>query len=191
MSEKQVQVNIRLAESSADRLKSLAESSGLKLGSFVERMISAYSDDSKLLQNDSSAGSWQSGIEELRGLIADQDVRLNALEVAVMTPITEGGGKVRVTLQPAEIEAVEPVEVDNDSPSHPADSLPLTPQEFNQDKAQFDAACVELYRSGVTGYQEIADLLTEKGFRNSRGTPYWRDGVKKVIAKAKEAGLVE
>ena len=188
MSEKQVQVNIRLAESSADRLKGLAESSGLKLGPFVERMIAAYSADSNLLQNDSKAGSWQSGIEELRGLIADQDVRLNALEVAVKSGLGGRSGKVRVRIEPAEIEVVES---NDDASSHPADSLRLPPQEFNQDKAQFDAACVELYRSGVTGYQEIADLLTEKGFRNSRGTPYWRDGVKKVIAKAKEAGLVE
>ena len=188
MSDRQVQVNIRLAESSADRLKSLAESTGLKIGAFVERMIAAYSADSNLLQNDSKAGSWQSGIEELRELIADQEGRLTRIEGAIMSGLTEGSGGIRVKIGPAENEAVE---TESDSLSHQANhSLPTAP-EFNQDKAQFDAACVEIYRGGVTNYQKIADLLTEKGYRNSRGTPYWRDGVKKAIAKAKEAGLVE
>ena len=150
MSDRLVQVNIRIAENSALRLKSLAESSGLKLGPFVERMIAAYSADSSLLQNDSNAGSWQSVADELRGLIADQDVRLNALEVAVMTPITEGGGKVRVTLQPAENEAVEPVESNDDSPSHPANhSLPTAQEAKSQYERQLDERIVALKNQGM------------------------------------------
>ena len=148
MDNKQVQVNIRIAENSAVRLKTLAESTGLKIGAFVERMIAAYSADSNLLQNDSKAGSWESVAEELRGLIADQDVRLNALECAVMTGLEAGGGEVRITLQPAELAPVEPVETNDDASSHPADSsilLPLSRADFER---QLDERIVALRKEG-------------------------------------------
>jgi hypothetical protein len=188
MDNKQVQVNIRLAEESADRLKGLAEQAGLKLGAFVERLITAYSADSNLLQNDSSAGSWESGIEELRGMIADQDVRLNALEVAIMSGLGGREGKVRVIVKAADLESVE---AKNDSPSHPADSLPLPPQEFNQDKDQFRAAAVELYQQGETNSAEILRILTKQGYRNLEGKGYYRNDVAVAIKKARTAGLVE
>ena len=188
MDNKQVQVNIRLAEESADRLKELAESAGLKLGAFVERLIAGYRPDSNLLQNDSNAGSWQSGIEELRELIASQDVRLNALEVALMTGLDAGNGKIRVSVQAVENETVE---ADNDAPSHPADPLPLPPQEFNQDKDQFRAAAVELYQQGETNSAEILRILTKQGYRNLEGKGYYRNDVAVAVKKARTAGLVE
>ena len=176
MGEKMVQVNIRLAESSADRLKGLAEQSGLKLGPFVERMIAAYSDDSNLLQDDSNAGSWQAGIDELRGMIADQDVRLNALEVAVMTPITEGGRKVRVTLQPAENEAVDAVETNDDAPSHPADPLPAAQEAKGQYERQLDEKIIALRKEG-----KIIKAIQKE----------LKIGQKRVCKAIKDAGLVE
>ena len=121
-----------MAEGSADRLKGLAESSGLKLGPFVERMIAAYSDDSNLLQNDSKAGSWESVADELRGLIASQDVRLNALEVAVMSGLGGGDAKVRVSVSAAKL---APVETESDSPSHQADPLPLPVVDCNRKRS--------------------------------------------------------
>ena len=159
MSEKQVQVNIRLAESSADRLKGLAESTGLKIGAFVERMIAAYSADSSLLQNDSSAVQWQSVVEELRGIVASQEKRLNALEVAVMTPITAGGGKVRITLQPADLAPMEPVETEPDSPSHPAESS--TPPPLSQD--ELEALVKETYKECGDKIGKTMAALREKG----------------------------
>lgn len=191
MSDRLAQVNIRIAENSAVRLKQLAESAGLKLGAFVERLITAYSADSNLLQNGSNAGSWESGIEELRALIAQQDVRLNALEVAIMSGLTEGSGGIRVKIEPAEIETVDAVEADNDASSHPADSLPLPPQEFNQDKDQFRAAAVELYQQGETNSAEILRILTKQGYRNLEGKGYYRNDVAVAIKKARTAGLVE
>lgn len=188
MSDRLVQVNIRIAENSAVRLKELAEQAGLKLGAFVERLITAYSDDSKLLHNDSNAGSWESGIEELRALIAQQDVRLNALEVAVMSGLGDRDSRVRVTVQSVENEAVE---ADSDASSHQADSLSLPPQEFNQDKDQFRAAAVELYQQGETNSAEILRILTKQGYRNLEGKGYYRNDVAVAIKKARTAGLVE
>ena len=181
------QISVWISTESASLLSSIAKEQGVSLARIIELAIAAYSTSDRTSGQLVDSGL-RDTVEELREIVASQDVRLNALELAVKSGLGGRSGKVRVRIEPAEIEVVES---NDDASSHPADSLPLPPQEFNQDKAQFDAACVELYRSGVTGYQEIADLLTEKGFRNSRGTPYWRDGVKKVIAKAKEAGLVE
>ena len=197
-----MQVNCWISGEAGERMKALAKAQNISYGQLltalllnqpvavqdwqtaVSELIGRVSEIEVAL---SSLQSLQCG-DELRGMIADQDVRLNALEVVVMTGLNEGGGKIRVSVNAAEIKAVE---AEIDSPFHHAESLSLPPTEFNQDKAQFDAACVELYRSGVTGYQKIVDILTEKGYRNSAGKPYWRDGVKKIIARAKEAGLVE
>ena len=184
MAEKQVQVNIRLAEESADRLKALAESSGLKLGAFVERLIAGYRPDSNLLQNDSNAVSWQAVADELRELIANQDVRLNALEVALMTGLGDSKGKIKVKIESAENEAVE---ADNDDSLHPAESLP-TASEFNQDKDQFRAEVVKLYQQGVTSSPDILKILNEQGYRNSKGNSYYRNDVRQAL---KDAGLVE
>jgi hypothetical protein len=185
MSEKQVQVNIRIAETSADRLKRFAESAGLKIGAFVERLIAGYRDDSNLLENDSKPVLWQSAVEELRGLIDSQDVRLCAIETAIMSGLDAGSGKVRVSVQAAEKEAAG---TDNDASSHPAESLPLPPQQFNQDKDQFRTEAVNLYRQGVIGSPDILRILNERGFRNSKGNEYYRNDVRNAL---KEAGLVE
>ena len=174
MIEKQVQVNIRLAESSADRLKQLAESSGLKLGPFVERMIAAYSADSSLLQNDSIAGSWQSGIEELRGLIDSQDVRLNALEVVVMTGLEAGSGKVSARIGAAKNEPVEP---NDDASSHPAESsIPTAQEAKTQYERQLDQRIIDLKNKGLG----IKKIQAELGI-----------GQKRVYRAIKDAGLVE
>lgn len=174
MENKQVQVNIRIAENSAVRLKSLAESSGLKIGAFVERLIATYSDDSNLLQNDSKAVAWQSVADELRGLIADQDVRLNALEVALMTGLNEGSGKVRVTVQPADLAPVEPVEaIDDDASSHPASPSPTIPSLADYER-QIDEKIVALRKEGLA-IKKIQAAL--------------RIGQARVCKAIKEAGL--
>lgn len=157
MSDRLVQVNIRIAENSAVRLKQLAESAGLKLGAFVERLIAAYSADSSLLQNDSSAGSWQSGIEELRGMIADQDVRLNRIEQAIMSGLGGREGKVRVIVKAADLESVE---AKNDSPSHPAESPFLPPQSPDD----FEELAKDTYKE-CGNIRKTLDALREKGHK--------------------------
>ena len=156
MDNKQVQVNIRIAENSALRLKGLAESSGLKLGPFVERMIAAYSDDSNLLQNDSKTGSWESVVEELRGLIASQDVRLNALEVVVMTGLNEGSGKIKVRIEGAENEAVE--SNDDASPQQEDHPIPIAQESKSQYERQLDERIVALKNQGMGIKKIMAEL---------------------------------
>lgn len=92
--------------------------------------------------------------EELRELIASQDVRLNALEVAVMSGITDSSGKARVTLQPADLSLAKPVETESDSPSHPAESLSLPPQsqdDFEQLVKDTYKECGEKLRENYGG----------------------------------------
>ena len=175
MSEKQVQVNIRLAERAADRLKQLAESSGLKLGPFVERMIAAYSADSSLLQNDSIAGSWQSGIEELRELIASQDVRLNRIEGAILSGLGGRDAMVRVSIESPEIEAVE---ADNDDSLHPGDSSILPPQSPDD----FEQLVKDTYKECGDKIRKTMETLREKGH------PIGQTRLYKILGKKAWAG---
>ena len=181
MSDRLVQVNIRLAESSADRLKQLAVSSGLKLGPFVERMIAAYSADSNLLQNDSSSVQWQAVVEELREIVASQEGRLSRIELAIQSGLGGRDAKVRVTVQAVEN---EPVEAEDDGSSHPANHSLPTAKEFNQDKDQFRAEAVKLYRQGIIGSPDILKILNERGFRNSKGNEYYRNDVRQALKDA-------
>ena len=173
MSEKQVQVNIRLAERAADRLKQLAESSGLKLGPFVERMIAAYSADSSLLQNDSIAGSWQSGIEELRELIASQDVRLNRIEGAILSGLGGRDAMVRVSIESPEIEAVE---ADNDDSLHPGDSSilpPQSPDDFEQLVKDTYKECGEKVRKTMEALRDKGHAIGQKRLYKILGKKAW------------------
>jgi hypothetical protein len=172
---KLVQVNIRIAEPAADRLKRLAEQAGLKLGPFVEGLLDLYKHDSNMLQNDSNAA-----IKELREIVVIQNERLNRIEQAILKGLeADKAGQI-------EADELTGTDTKEDSSLHLSDLIPAA--QFNHNKAQFNAACVELYRSGITGYQKIADILTERGFRNSVGNPYYRDGVKRAI---KAAGLIK
>lgn len=173
MSDRQVQVNIRLAESSADRLKSLAESTGLKIGAFVERMIATYSADSNLLQNDSKAGSWQSRIDELREIVASQEKRLNRIELAIQSGLGGRDAKVRVTVQAVEN---EPVEADSDSLSHPADSLSLPPQspdDFEQLVKNTYKECGEKVRKTMEALREKGHAIGQKRLYKILGKKAW------------------
>ena len=177
MSEKQVQVNIRLAESSADRLKSLAESTGLKIGAFVERMITAYSDDSNLLQNDSKVGSWESVADELRGMIADQDVRLNRIETAILSGLTEDGrdAMARVSIETAESEAVD---MEIDSPSRQVDPSPLPPKE-QLSPEDFEALVKHTYKEAGYTLKKTIAMLRAEGYSIGQQRLYRILGLKK------------
>ena len=173
---KQVQVNIRIAEPAADRLKRLAEQAGLKLGPFVEKLLELYKPDSNVLQNDSSTA-----IEELREIVVIQNERINRIELAILKGLEDKAEQI-------EAADLTETETNEDSPSHPAKSLSLPPQEFNQDKAQFRAAVIELYQEGIISSPDILKALNERGFRNSAGNSYYRNDVRNAL---KDAGVVE
>lgn len=189
------QISVWINTDSAALLSSIAKEQGQPLARIIELAVAAYSTSDRTSEKTSGYTSdltsrqlvdsgWRAVTEELRGMIANQDVRLNALEVAVMTGLNEGGGKVRVRIEAAEI---EPVEADDDAFLHPGDSSPTAP-EFNQDKDQFRAAVVELYYQGVTKSPDILKILNEQGYRNSKGSFYYRNDVRQTL---KAAGLVE
>lgn len=189
------QISVWINTDSAALLSSIAKEQGVSLARIIELAVAAYSTSDRTSEKTSGYTSdltsgqlvdsgWRAVTEELRELIANQDVRLNALEVAVMSGLGGGNGKLSVTVQAPEIEAVG---ADDDAFLHPGDSSPTAP-EFNQDKDQFRAAVVELYRQGVTGSPEILAILNEQGYRNSKGSFYYRNDVRQAL---KAAGLVE
>jgi hypothetical protein len=197
-----MQVNCWVSGEAGERLKALAKMQNVSYGQLLTAL---------LLEQPIAVQDWQTAVsdliqriskieaslsvlqllqggDELRGLIADQDVRLNRIEQAIMSGLGGRDAKVRVTVQAVENEAVE---ADSDASFHQADSLPLPPQEFNQDKDQFRAAAVELYQQGETNSAEILRILTKQGYRNLEGKGYYRNDVAVAIKKARTAGLVE
>jgi hypothetical protein len=187
------QISVWINTESAVLLSSIAKEQGVSLARIIELAVAAYSTSDRTSGKTSDYTSEQTSgqlvdsglrdtVEELRGLIASQDVRLCALEVAVMTGLNEGGGKLSVRIGAAENGAVES---NNDAHSRPADSLPTAP-EFNQDKDQFRAEVVKLYRQGIIGSPDILRILYDRGFRNSKGNNYYRNDVRQAL---KDAGL--
>ena len=182
-----MQVNCWVSGEAGERMKALAKMQNVSYGQLLTALLLeqpvAVQDwqtaVSELIQRvneiEASLSVLQSlqGGDELRGLIADQDERLNALEVAVMTPITEGGGKVRVTLQPAEIEAVE---TNDNASSHPADYLPTAQEAKAQYERQLDEKIIALRKEG-----KIIKAIQKE----------LKIGQKRVCKAIKDAGLKE
>ena len=181
------QISVWINTESAALLSSIAKERGQPLARIIELAIAAYSTSDQTSEKTSGQlvdYVWRNTIDDLRTLIADHGVRLCAIETAIMSGLGGRDAKVRVTVNATEI---EPVEADNDDSLHPADPLP-TAQEFNQDKDQFRAAVVELYYQGVTKSPDILKILNEQGYRNSKGSFYYRNDVRQAL---KAAGLVE
>ena len=182
-----MQVNCWVSGEAGERMKALAKAQNISYGQLLTAL---------LLEQPIAVQDWQTAVSDLiqrvneieaslsslqplqdgdnlRGLIADQDVRLNALECAVMTGLEAGGGKVRVRLEPAEIEAVETVD---DAPSHQADPLPTAQEAKAQYERQLDERIVALKNQGM-GIKRIQAEL--------------QIGQKRVYKALKAAGLVE
>lgn len=155
-----VQLNIRCTEQTATAIKALAESTGLKLGALLEKLIASYQPDSALIPADCSA------IDELRSTVADLESRLSALERRLSA----------LERRPLTIAAPDSGLIAKDSTG-----------EFNQDLAAFKAAVTDYWHSGLQGYGQIAAALTNAGYRNSGNNPYSREAVKRAL---KKAGLV-
>ena len=49
----------------------------------------------------------------------------------------------------------------------------------------FQDAVLQLYQSGTTSFQMIAEQLEERGYRNANGNPFHRKQVERIIARLK------
>ena len=165
-----VQLNIRCSEETASQVKAMAESAGMKLGAFLERLIAGYSPDSAMIASDNS------GIAELNSRLNTLESRLLALERQGVTSV--------VSVDDSALCAVSETVNTPDSRLIPSDSS----GEFNQDLAAFKSAVVDYWNSGIRSYGQIATALKNAGYRNSNGNLYTRDAVKKSLIKS---GLVE
>ena len=137
------QISVWINTESASLLSSIAKEQGVSLARIIELAVAAYSTSGCTSGNTSDRTSGQTSmqlvdsglrdtVEELRELIASQDVRLNALEVAVMSGLGGGDAKVRVSVSAAKL---APVETESDSPSHQADPLPLPVVDCNRKRS--------------------------------------------------------
>lgn len=165
-----VQLNIRCSEKTATAIKTRAESAGMKLGAFLEKLIAGYSPDSAMIATDSSG-------------IADLNSRLNRLESRLLALERQGANPVALINDSALCAVSETVNTP-DSSLISSDSS----GEFNRDLGEFKTAVVEFWNSGIMGYGPIAAALAAGGYRNSNGNLYTREAVKRTLVKA---GLVE
>ena len=168
-----MQINCWVSGEAGERIKALAKAQNISYGQLLTAL---------LLEQPIAVQDWQTAVSdliqrvneieaslsslqplqdgnELRGLITGQDVRLNALEVAVMTPITTGGGKVRITLQPAKLASVETVETNDDASFHQADSLSPLPQGTDD----FEQLVKDTYKECDNKFRKTMEALREKG----------------------------
>ena len=155
-----MQVNCWVSGEAGERMRALAKAQNISYGQLLTALLlnqpvavqdwqTAVSElIGRVNEMEASLSLLQSlqGGDELRGMIADQDVRLNALEVAVMTGLEAGGGKVRVSVSATEN---EPVGAEIDSPSHLADhSFPTAQEAKIQYERQLDERIVALRKEG-------------------------------------------
>lgn len=184
-----MQVNCWVSGEAGERMKALAKVQNISYGQLLTALLleqpvavqdwqTAVSDltrrISKIESSLSSLQPLQDG-DDLRELIARQDVRLNALEVVVMTGLEAGSGKVRVRIEAAENEAVE---TESDSPSHPADSLSLPPQRPDD----FEQLVKDTYKECGEKFRKTMETLREKGHRIGQTRLY------KILGKKAWAG---
>lgn len=97
-----VQVNIRLSDVAAQKLKDLAAQSGLALGVLIEKMMECYHPASTLLSPDSG-----DAITRLSGVVADLEARIDAVEARLSAmPLEAEGTALEPVLLPGKGEVV-------------------------------------------------------------------------------------
>lgn len=101
MEKRSVQVNCRMAADSAGRLKELAESAGLPLGAFIEKILDCYQSDSTVI---AGSDGWQSVADDLSNRQLALESRLAALEAV-------GAVRIGAVGKEAQNAACEPVGV--------------------------------------------------------------------------------
>ena len=180
------QISVWINTESAALLSSIAREQNCSLARIIELAVAAYSTSDRTSGKTSDYTSDRTSktlvdsglrdtVEELRELIASQDVRLNALEVAVMTGLNEGSGKVSVRIESPEIEAVE---ADNDDSLHPGDSSILPPQSPDD----FEQLVKDTYKECGDKIRKTMETLREKGH------PIGQTRLYKILGKKAWAG---
>ena len=183
-----MQVNCWISGEAGERMRALAKAQSISYGQLLTALLlnqpvavqdwqTAVSDlthrISKIEASLSSLQSLQGG-DDLRGLIASQDVRLCAIETAILSGLGGRDAMVRVSIESADL---EPVEAEIDSLPHPADhSIPTAQEAKIQYERQLDERIVDLKNKGLG----IKKIQAELGI-----------GQKRVYRAIKEAGLVE
>ncbi len=177
----EVQINIRCAEAVAKRLKAITKAERIKSGELLEKLLDCYQDSIKILSADT--GIAETGIAETVKML---ESRLLALESRV-----EGLGAVgkvsmpEVEKMPVAADLVASVVVENAG----AETGVVEPGAVNKSLGDWENAVIAMYKAGTTNYQHIADQTYAAGFHNSNGNKRDRSFVKKVIEKAKKAGV--
>ena len=156
-----MQVNCWISGEAGERMKALAKAQNISYGQLLTALLlnqpvavkdwqTAVSElIGRVSEMEASLSLLQSlqGGDELRGMIADQDVRLNRIETAILSGLGGRDAMVRVTVSAAEIETVG---AEIEGSSHPADhSFPTAQEAKIQYERQLDERIVDLKNKGL------------------------------------------
>lgn len=155
-----MQVNCWISGEAGERMRALAKAQNISYGQLLTALLlnqpvavqdwqTAVSElIGRISEIEASLSSLQSlqGGDDLRGIIADQDVRLNRVETAILSGLGGRDAMVRVSIESAENGAVG---ADDDAPSHPADhSIPTAQEAKIQYERQLDERIIALRKEG-------------------------------------------
>ena len=177
--EKKRTINLMISPEADNRLRALSAELKQAMGVIVERAIMQYQPietdqpgdkEDRLLALESRLLALESRFEASRavGVVSMPEVEDVAVVAdSVPSVVADAGAE---TVEPVAVETVEAGAV-------------------NKSLGDWENAVVALYRAGTTNYQHIADQTYAAGFHNANGNKRDRSFVKKVVEKAKKAGV--
>jgi hypothetical protein len=183
------QISMWISAESAALLQRLADEQSQPKNRIIEWALAAYA-TSEPTSNDTS------DLLELSNRVLALESRLGALEaeravsVGAVGKVTVGTAcePVDAVLETVDAEpGIDQGEVQKaETPTgKPADTVII------QDTEKFKAAVVAAYKSGLKKGADILRHVTDRGYRNSNGKPYYRSGVADALKEAIRDGLIK
>ena len=187
-------INLMISEEADARLRALSAELKLAMGAIIEQAIM----------------QWKPGTAtpvESTPITDSIEARFNALEIRLQAIEAVGAVRVGAVGNECQGAAVVPVGVvpepvanvgtepgidqgvtqKADMPTgKPSDAVAII-----QDTEKFKAAVVTAYKSGITKGADILRYVTDMGYRNSNGNPYYRSGVADALKEAIRDGIIK
>lgn len=173
-------INLMISEEADTRLRALSAELKLPMGAIIEQAIMQWKPDTATeIEPASITDTIEARFNALESRLAALEA-VGAVKVGAVGKVTVDAACELVGAEPG-IEKVAVNQNDAAVESSPAVESDVV---INQNKAAFDAAVIAAYKSGITKGADILRHVTEQGYRNSEGNPYYRSGVEHTLKRA-------